>query len=269
MTLSDLIDDKVGQEDPESCITPSIYPYPNINSFLLGDWFWHGSIQKSQESFQTLIDIVGSPDFNPADVRHTQWGQINKVLGECAFDSDEWEDEDAGWLRTPVTISVPIPRQSLKKTARHTGPQAYTLGHFYHRSIVAVIREKITNPSDGQLFHFEPFEFLWRPSASKKPTRVHSEIYCSSEFLRVHNDLQNSPMEPGCYLPRVVAALMFWSDSTHLTSFGSAKLWPLYMGFGNESKYRRCRPSLSLLNHMAYFEKVKTCTFNLLFYILI
>jgi hypothetical protein len=36
------------------------------------------------------------------------------------------------------------------------------------------------------------------------------------------------------------------------------------MGFGNESKYRRCRPSLSLFNHIAYFEKVPLPIFTFL-----
>lgn len=49
---------------------------------------------------------------------------------------------------------------------------------------------------------------------------------------------------------------MFWSDSTHLTSFGDSKLWPLYMFIGNDSKYRRCKPSHKLCSHIAYFQKV-------------
>ncbi|KAG2067230.1 hypothetical protein BDR04DRAFT_1129692 [Suillus decipiens] len=32
------------------------------------------------------------------------------------------------------------------------------------------------------------------------------------------------------------------------------ELWPTYMYFGNESKYRRCKPSCNLSNHVAYFE---------------
>ncbi|KAG1857827.1 hypothetical protein F4604DRAFT_1931350 [Suillus subluteus] len=49
---------------------------------------------------------------------------------------------------------------------------------------------------------------------------------------------------------------MFWSDSTHLTTFGNAKLWPLYMYFGNESKYHCCKPTCNLSNHVAYFQKL-------------
>lgn len=110
VVLTDLIDNATNEKGLETFATPSsFHPYPNKNSFLLGDWFWCGGSQKSQESFHALIDIVGNPDFNPADVRHTQWDQINTILGECAFEGDEWEDEDAGWLKTPITINVPIP----------------------------------------------------------------------------------------------------------------------------------------------------------------
>ncbi|RXW21632.1 hypothetical protein EST38_g4229 [Candolleomyces aberdarensis] len=49
---------------------------------------------------------------------------------------------------------------------------------------------------------------------------------------------------------------MLASDSTHLTSFGDAQLWPCYLFFGNESKYRRCQPSQHLCHQIAYFEKL-------------
>ncbi|KAG2737310.1 hypothetical protein P692DRAFT_20883715, partial [Suillus brevipes Sb2] len=74
--------------------------------------------------------------------------------------------------------------------------------------------------------------------------------------MDAHRELQESPREVGCDLPRVVVALMFWSDATHLTTFGNARLWPVYMYFGNESKYRRCKPSCNLSNHVAYFQKL-------------
>jgi hypothetical protein len=49
---------------------------------------------------------------------------------------------------------------------------------------------------------------------------------------------------------------MFASDATMLASFGTAKLWPLYLYFGNDSKYRRGKPSENLCEQVAYFEKV-------------
>jgi hypothetical protein len=44
------------------------HPYPNKNSFLLGNWYWNGGIQKLQESFHKLLSIIGNPDFRTDDV---------------------------------------------------------------------------------------------------------------------------------------------------------------------------------------------------------
>ena len=43
----------------------------------------------------------------------------------------------------------------------------------------------------------------------------------------------------GCKLERVVAAMTLWSDSMHLATFGHASAWPVYLFFGNLSKYAR------------------------------
>jgi hypothetical protein len=45
---------------------------------------------------------------------------------------------------------------------------------------------------------------------------------------------------------------MFWSDATHLAAFGTAKMWPIYMTFGNLSKYIRCKPNSGAIKHLAY-----------------
>ena len=104
ITLNDLSD--IIAPAPLSNKPDDFYPYPNHSSFLLGDWFWTGGIQKSQESFKDLLKIIGDPDFNASDIRNTRWDHINDRLGS---DENEhgWTDDDAGWIKTPVTISVP------------------------------------------------------------------------------------------------------------------------------------------------------------------
>jgi hypothetical protein len=168
----------------------------------------------------------------------------------------EWMDVDGGWTRTPVTISVPFQKRRGERIDRQAGPQDYIVADFYHRSLVSVIREKLSSPEHDRHFHYEPYELNWQPPNLPHPIKTYGELYTSPSFIRAHNDLQNSPAEPGCCLPRVIVALMFWSDATHLTSFGDTKLHPLYMCFGNESKYRRGKPSCHLCNHVAYFQKV-------------
>jgi hypothetical protein len=233
------------------------WPFPNKSSFLLGNWHWNGGNQKSQSEFKSLVDIVGDPSFKSDDVRHTKWADIFAKLGESDTDGDgtdgEWLDVDAGWKKTSVEITVPFHRRMEKP-----GTAKFLAAELYHRSLVQVIIEKISDPHTAAQFHLEPYELLWKRSDQHREVKMHGEIYTSEAFREAHINLQNSAPEPNCNLQRVVVAVMLWSDATHLTQFGSSQLWPCYMAFGNESKYRRCKPSHNLCNHVAYFQKVST-----------
>jgi hypothetical protein len=43
-------------------------------------------------------------------------------------------------------------------------------------------------------------------------------------MINAHIELQKQPPEEGCTLKPIVAALMFWSDLTHLANFGNASI---------------------------------------------
>ena len=224
------------------------YPYPNYTSLQLGDWYWNHGQQKSQEDFKLLLDIVGDLEFRPEDVRNTNWRAIDKKLGSNSGDGLEAGD---GWSRSPITISVPFHRRM-----PNPGSYDYTIPDFHHRRLVSIIRETLSDPSYHRVYHYESYELRWRPPNKAYADRVHGELYTSDTFIKAQEQLTASPREPDCDLPRCITALMFWSDATQLTSFGSAKLWPLYLYFGNQSKYIRCQPSSNLCSHVAYFEQV-------------
>jgi hypothetical protein len=243
-------------------------PYPNHSSFALGEWYWGGGAQKSKQSFKNLINIITGPGFKPKDVGDTKWDSINYELG--GDEGAVWEDEDlGGWKRTAVTIQVPFHRFTALP-----GVQEYTVHDFHHHSIVSILKEKLSDGHEFWHFHIEPYKLRWQPGHVAPPDsegssiRVHGELYTSLAFLKAHKEIQELQGEPGCNLPRVVVGLMFASDQTHLTSFGETKLWPLYLFFGNDSKYRRGKPSLHLCNHVAYFHKVRTITTQRLMVIL-
>jgi hypothetical protein len=258
------------QHDPEADISPadlidnptdvtpsvaSFGPYPNLNSLLLGHWYWvHG--QKSLQDFRSLVGIVGSEYFRSEDVRTTPWDKINKALASDNYASQEWMDDAAGWITSPVTINVPFHERRVSARDPHqtAAPRPYVVSGFRYRRLLAVIEEKLTNKKHHQHFHYEPFKLQWQPPGSNcTPMRTYSEVYTSDAFLDAHLALQASPPIPDCTLPRVIVGLMLWSDATHLTSFSEAKLHPLYMSFANESKYRRSKPSEQLMSHIAYF----------------
>jgi hypothetical protein len=246
--LSDIV--AQSESSDENPIAPSYDPYPNRNAFLLGEWYWNGGSQKSQSSFKDLLQIVGDPSFDPSDVRDINWKDVDEQLTQVGHIED-----DTGWTRTPVTVLVPA--QHHRKSSSLSGPQEFIVADFYHRSILSAVKEALSSPARHRHFHYEPCELLWQPPGLSNPISVHGELYTSPAFTQAHLDLQNSPPEPNCKLPRCIAALMFASDATHLTSFGDVKLWPLYLYFGNESKYRRCKPSENLCSHIAYFQGVR------------
>lgn len=288
VTLHDLTD------TPESPLAPeliphsgldSYYPYPNENAFLLGNWFWNTGARNSQESFKKLLKIVGDPRFRPEDVRSAPWAKINKALTLDHLDkptaphtahtssapnhsngsTDKLTSPHAnqsssapeqlsgctGWKKVPVKIKVPFHKQ----TAAHAAKD-HVVADLYYRPIVSVIRERLASPHPH--FHFQPYQLHWSAHPDLPEHRVYGEVYTSPAFLEVHEQLQTSPQEPNCNLERVVVPLMLWSDATNLTSVGSVKLWPTYLFFGNDSKYRRSKPSCQLCNHIAYFQSVST-----------
>jgi hypothetical protein len=238
-------------ESPVAQSPSALYPFPNKSSFLLGHWYWNGGVQKSQKDFKNLLDVITLPDFKPEDVRHTKWGKINDILASSEAESEQWLDTDAGWKKTQVKISVPFHRRT-----SNPGPQHYVCADLHHRSLIDIIKERLSDPRHFERFHLEPYRLIWKPTNDSPEVNVHGELYTSQAFFDAHYELQRSPGEPGCDLPRVVVALMLWSDSTQLTSFGNAKLWPCYVFFGNESKYRRSKPSCNLCSHAAYFQNV-------------
>ena len=248
VTLEDLME----SPHPEQPSTQAFSPYPNRNAFLLGDWYWNSGVQKSQANFQSLIDVVGNPTFSPADVWDVSWKDVNRRL----VVDDQWIDENTGWDRTPVSISVLFQPCRGTPSGCNAVPQQFTIPDFYHRSLVSVIKEKLACATDNDFFHYQPYRLKWQSASHPDPINVHGELYHSEAFIEADRELQNSPLEPKCTAPRHIVALMFASDSTQLTSFGDAKLWPLYLYFGNESKYRRCKPSCHLANHVAYFQNV-------------
>jgi hypothetical protein len=234
-------------------------PYPNLNSFLLGDWYW-GRGDKSARDFKELIDIIGDESFKPEDVRSTQWSKINAALSSSGNETEDWVDDTAGWSNESVTILVPVHERRVAVRDQHqlTAPRRYTVRGFRYRRLLDVIKEKLTSHNDHPHFHYEPFQLWWTPPGSTHRSRVYSELYTSDSFIRAHVELQASPPVQGCSLPRAIVALMLWSDATQLTSFSDTKLHPLYLFFGNESKYRRSSPSAHSGSHIAYFRSVSS-----------
>ncbi|KIO28564.1 hypothetical protein M407DRAFT_22299 [Tulasnella calospora MUT 4182] len=205
----------------------ALWPYPKFSSFLLGRWFWSGE-KKSQEDRAHLLDVLLHPDFRLDDIRGVGFNSIDKKLLDLQANSSNIPFVPDGWSKSDIFIPVPLPKSP---------PQSFSIASLHHRSLMAVIRNTFSHDPAARNFCYQPYPLVW-------------ELYSSDAFIAEHEKLQTIPTQDS--FPKAIAALMFWSDSTHLAQFGQAKLWPLYLYFGNQSKYERSRPTSNVGHHLAY-----------------
>lgn len=242
----------LSKRTPSDSDSESFSPFANWSIFALMNWMWTGSRQKSHTELDRLVnDVLSHPRFQPSDLASfSSVRETERLDASLAFEGD-------GWIESEVTIEVPDGKKH-GGVPSDTPIPTFSVPGFQRRSIVQIIRTVWADTS-SRYFHFTSFKLFWSRIGGPVE-RVHGELYTSDSFLKAHQELQNSAREPGCTLERVICGLMFWSDSTHLATFGNASLWPIYLFFGNQSKYTRCRPSSGACHHLAYIPKV--CTFD-------
>lgn len=232
----------------ESVSTFSLFRNKSVE--LLMGWMNNGYIQKSEEDVNRLVhDVILHEDFNPKDLSGFNANQENRRLDASIAKSGIL----AGFTSATLTIDVP-------SGVRGTQPSPFEIPGLHFRKLTSVIREAFTSPYAHHI-HFSPFRLYHKPANGSAEERIYNEVYTSDAFLEEHEHLQRHavvpPEEPDCKLEKVVAAVMLASDATHLTDFGNAKAWPIYLMLGNLSKYFRAQTNLRALHHLAYIPSVR------------
>lgn len=156
-----------------------------------------------------------------------------------------------------MPIDVPVGKDAGPPSDRNI---KVNIGGLHYRKLYNVIRSSMANEEITKKMHVEPSRRLWqKPNTPPNQfERIFDEVYSSDAFIEEHEKLQASPSEPECTREKVVLAMMFASDATHATNFGQAKLWPLYLMFGNISKYERCKPTSEVMEHVVFLPSVSS-----------
>jgi hypothetical protein len=220
------------------------------------NWMWSGSVMKSIAECQRLIDFLKSDEFDKEDLKDFDLksetakfdkflgGRIDETLGEASGAKDGWQE---------VSVNIEVPDG--KKHRADDPIPTFAVPGLHFRNLTQTIKAALQDKS-ARFFHYTPFKHFWKSNPEDPAQRIYDEIYSSDAFIEAHEKIQRQPAEPNCTLERVVAALMWWSDSTHLANFGTASLWPLYLFFGNQSKWIRGKPRAGACHHVAYMPKV-------------
>ncbi|KAF9643157.1 hypothetical protein BDM02DRAFT_3104798 [Thelephora ganbajun] len=195
---------------------------------------------------QHLIDnVILHKDFKAEDLQGVNLARELKKL-----DTFESSLKGQGWKKGSVKISVPCPK---KKVAKSEAVEFEIEGLLY-QDLTTVIKNACQDETTIGSFHTTPFKEMWKPSDNASPVRLYGEAYMSDEMINTYEEVQNVPPRPDYPdVENVVVELAPYSDTTMLAQFGTAFLWPVYIYFGNLSKYIRSQPSSHAAHHMAYF----------------
>lgn len=219
---------------------------------MLVNWIYEGSNTKSNVNIDKLVDdVITHPDFVCQDVKGFKTARELKVLDEYHGTSGTELIPNKSWMSASVSIKLP-PAGRGRHVSEPLAPSYEVKGLQYRRPL-DVIKKAFTEQA-AEEFHISSFEEYWKPFPESPPMRIFSEIYNSNAFIE--EDVRLKSQTPADGLEPVIASVILYSDSTHLTNFGNSSLWPIYLYIGNQTKYTRGKPSLFSAHHLAYIPKV-------------
>jgi hypothetical protein len=210
-------------------------------------WMNSGSHHKSEAEVSRLVkDVIQAEDFNQRDLDGFSVRKSLRTLDNSGGKGTVTFPDD--WLETGITLDIPT-------KSKDEPSRSFNIPGFHYRPLLGVIRSAFAD-IQANAFHLMPFKRMWKDPLDGHQERVFDELYTSDSWLEAQDDLQRQPREPDCSLERIIAGLMFFSDATHLATFGTAKAWPLYLYFGNLTKYARSAPKSGACHLVGFLPSV-------------
>ncbi|KAI0349313.1 hypothetical protein OH77DRAFT_1507530 [Trametes cingulata] len=240
-----------------------------------------GTGDRSLDDFDCLIDVLLSRGFSLEDLQGFRGQLAQRLLDEYVHPSGIFSAED-GW--SEGSIKIPLPKTNAKYKSEEDAPTFVVDGLFYRR-LTYVIRGIAEDKHFAERYHWIPHKAFWQPPSSTRdspedgqssredspastssqsssghssqrapPIRIYTDTYNSNAACEEAEKIRNQARNPadGADVEYVMFPIHLWSDATHLTNFGSASLWPIYLYFGALSKYVRGMPTEFAAHHLAY-----------------
>ena len=231
---------------------PPPWPWKNMAVWCLMSWKLTGSSEKSDGELNRLVKVICSDNFKIEELKgfnaHTQTKFMNEAEVKPGM-ADIFKRD--GWKTATVTIDIPTREKDPDGNGR-----PFSIENFRYRPLTAIIRAAFSEAA-FQRFHLTPFKRIWKSPTTGKEQMIYDELYSSDAWIDEHNKVQKLRRSDGCQLERVIAGMMFWSDATCLAQFGHATAWPIYLFFGNISKYRRASSNTGPCHPVAFIPSVR------------
>lgn len=237
-------------------------PFPNSTIHRTVSWFSElkGNVLTPDDVDTFVETVIHAEDvpFNPSHYPKpfrlvNELKRVDEYKIPTPISQNPTFSPVAGWREATVDLALPCARKGLPK------PHTFPVRGLHHRSITEIIKAEFPSTTDRNDFHLTPYKLLWDVNDSQPELpqeRVITEMYNSDAMIEEHIKIQQEQSAKGIKREIVVAGIMVWSDSTHLADFGSASMWPAYIGFANQTKYTRTDPRTRSLHHLAYLPEV-------------
>jgi Plavaka transposase len=233
--------------------TPA-HPFKNDSIFKAMKTFVLGPSSKTAPGMDEIIRLVSSGELKGEELAgfsaETELRHLDNFAATSGIAGGPWKNGS-------VKIKMPCTRSNNPSFTTEAEAPDFEVSGIRYRSLVDLVVSKVKDPSAAGSFVRQPFTEWWCPPGSRKPVRLYGEAYSSDVAVQLFEEVKNIPPPIGhSEMESVVVLLMLGSDATHLASFGTASLWPLYLFFGNMSKYDSSKPSEFPAWHLAYLPKV-------------
>lgn len=233
-------------------------PFPNLSVALFMAAYFSGMDTKSEGHATLVAAVTQDPRFNTSEMMgfnsHIENVRLDKYLqgDEHPFQMGE------GWQESIAYIRLPVEGQPVDLEAN--APTLPICGVF-HRRITDIVRN-VCGSNSAETFHYTPYTTHWHPDPLDldRHERIYSDTYTADAMVQIQMEVDELPRQEGDTRERIALGLMLASDSTQLTSFGTASVWPVYLMFANQSKKERTKPSCHAVHHLAYVPSVSYVT---------
>ncbi|THU93782.1 hypothetical protein K435DRAFT_669587 [Dendrothele bispora CBS 962.96] len=242
-------------------------PFLNATVFRLMSWFYNGRESKSMADLDELVkDVLQAEDFKKEDLDGFSSRNVSRDMDEWLGPEFHLPAED-GWVEG--SVEIPLPAEGVK-CSESEAPRLTVDGIFYRKPLEVI--KSVFQSERSQNFHYVPFKLFHRRDSQNdvepplpSDTRLHHELYNSDAYIQEYERIQlqqhqrqlNDPsLRNETDIENVPVGIMCWSDETQVTQFGDQSMWPIYMYFGNQSKYERAKPTSFAAHHLSYIPKL-------------
>ena len=233
---------------------PISHPFKNNSYFEMLKHMTISPSSHTNDGAKAIVDSIAEGRILPDEVQ-----DFDPVRERKHLDNYGATSLLAGgpWNEGSVKVKMPCPRANNPPYTSEKDAPEYEVDGIRYRSLVDLIISRLTDPATSGSFTGTPFTEWWCPPGCTKPIRIYGEAHSSDIAIKLYDEIKGIPAPPEHPdIQSVVVLLMLGSDATHLASFGTASIWPLYVFFGNDSKYDTAKPLVSPAYHLAFFPKV-------------